>query len=208
MTPRWRGSISALTIWTKSAQRRTVKASCSRMSRTDSTRSTNSTTVSCRTSAAPASRTFDRSVRAGCFSPLSTASSFMLIRLRDPGVAILDGMQWGARGRERTRRNRQQPVKPGARRARRSATLSGNVLQPLPRLEDFCLARRGCVAFFLFLFDDFFRRVGDELLVGELGVDALDVGFGLGQFLVEPGLLCRKINHPFERQGRDLAAHQ
>ena len=36
-----------------------------RMSRTDSTRSTSSTTVSCRTSATPAPRTSDRSVQRG-----------------------------------------------------------------------------------------------------------------------------------------------
>ena len=66
------------------------------------------------------------------------------------------------------------------------------VLQPLQRFENLRLPRLGGLALFLFFLDDFFRRVGDEFLVGELGVDALDVGLGLGQFLVEPRLLRRK----------------
>src|SRR5258705_7151302 len=40
-------------------------------------------------------------------------------------------------------------------RASRCATLLGSVLEPLPRLEDFCLARHGGVAVFLFLLDEF-----------------------------------------------------
>ena len=71
----------------------------------------------------------------------------------------------------------------------------GDFLEPLQRLENLGFSCRGRLALFFFLFDDFFRRVGDELLVGKLGVDALDVGLGLGQFLVEPRFLCRKIDH-------------
>src|ERR1700730_1339592 len=58
------------------------------------------------------------------------------------------------------------------------------VLQPLQRLEDLCLARHRRLALFFFFLDDFFRRIGDEFFVAELGVDALDVGVGLGDFLV------------------------
>ena len=82
------------------------------------------------------------------------------------------------------------------------------VLQPLQRLEDFLFPRHRRVALFLFLFDDVFRRIGDEFFVGKFRIDALDVGLGLGQFLVEPCFLRRKIDHALERQRRDLAAHQ
>src|SRR5664279_5909891 len=82
---------------------------------------------------------------------------------------------------------------------------SRSVLEPLQRLEYLRFARHRGVALFLFFLDDFFRRVGDEFLVAELGVDPLDVGLGFFQFLVEPRLLCRKIDHALQRQGRHLA---
>ena len=47
-------------------------------------------------------------------------------------------------------------------------------LQPLQRLGNFFLAAGGLGAFFLFLVDDFLRRIGDEFFVVELGVDASD----------------------------------
>ena len=56
------------------------------MRRTDSTRSTNSTTDFCRTSSTPAPRTSVRSVWVCRFSPLSTVSSPMLIQ---PATAAL-----------------------------------------------------------------------------------------------------------------------
>ena len=84
----------------------------------------------------------------------------------------------------------------------------GGVFQPLQRFEDFRLPRHRGLAFFFFFLDDFFRRIGDEFLVAELGIDALDVGVGLDQFLVEPGLFRREVDDAFQRQGRDLAAHQ
>src|SRR3984893_6807593 len=58
-------------------------------------------------------------------------------------------------------------------------------LEPLQCIEDLGLARHGRVTLFFFFLDDFFRRVGDEFLVGKLGVDPLDVGLGLRPFLVE-----------------------
>src|SRR5665213_895646 len=82
------------------------------------------------------------------------------------------------------------------------------LLEPLQRFEDLGLARHRGVALFFFFLDDFFRRVGDEFLVAELGVDPFDVGIGLCQFLVEPHLLGRKVDHAFQRQRRHLAAHQ
>ena len=79
----------------------------------------------------------------------------------------------------------------------RSNRCSDGVFQPLQRLEDFCLSRRRCLAFLFLFLDDFFGRVGDEFLVRKLGVDALDVGFGLGQFLIESRLLRLKIDYAF-----------
>ena len=76
------------------------------------------------------------------------------------------------------------------------STLEG-VFEPLQRLEDLGLTRRRCLAFLFLVLDDFFGRVGDEFLVRKLGVDALDVGLGLGQFLVESRLLRRKIDYAF-----------
>jgi hypothetical protein len=78
--PSQRGRITPVTLRMKSAHRRTVNASSSRISRTDSTRSTNNTTVSCRTSPTPSSRSSECSVRAACFSS-PTQSPLMLIGL-------------------------------------------------------------------------------------------------------------------------------
>src|SRR5258705_9674295 len=83
-----------------------------------------------------------------------------------------------------------------------------SVFEPLQRLEYPGFAGDGRLAFLLFFLDDFLGRVGDEFLVIELGIDPLDVGVGLAQFLVEPRLLGRKVDHAFQRQSRDLAAHQ
>ena len=82
----------------------------------------------------------------------------------------------------------------------RRLPLSAGFLQPLQRLENLGLARHRRLALFLFFLDDLFRRVGDELLVRKLGVDALDVGVGLGDLLVEP-----RASRPKNRS-RPLAA--
>src|SRR5258705_5413053 len=78
------------------------------------------------------------------------------------------------------------------------------VLEPLQRLDDPGLPRHGRLTLFFFFLDDFFRRVRDEFLVGKFGVDALDVGLGPRQFLVEPRPLCRKIDQDPLRQRCDL----
>src|SRR5947208_2565368 len=82
------------------------------------------------------------------------------------------------------------------------------VLQPLQRFENLGLACHRRLALFLFFLDDLFGRVGHEFLVAELGVDPLDVGVGLDDFLVEPGLFGREVDHTLERQRHDLAAHE
>src|SRR5580704_2305893 len=82
------------------------------------------------------------------------------------------------------------------------------VLQPLQRFEDLFLARHRSLALFLFFLDDLFARIGDELLIAKLGIDALDIGIGLGDFLVEPRPFGGEIDHPLERKRCDLAAHQ
>ena len=72
---------------------------------------------------------------------------------------------------------------------------SSGVFQPLQRLEDFRFPRHRRLAFFLFFLDDFLRRIGDEFLVAELGVDALDVGVGFCQLLFKPRAF-RRISGP------------
>src|SRR6478735_12472111 len=72
------------------------------------------------------------------------------------------------------------------------------VPQSLQRLDDLGLAGHGRLALLFFFLDDLFRRVGDEFLVAELGVDALDVGVGLDDFLVEAGLFGGKVDHALE----------
>src|SRR5439155_1694168 len=81
-------------------------------------------------------------------------------------------------------------------------------LQPLQRFLQFRLARYRRLALFLFFLHDLFGRVRHEFLVAEFGVDALDVGIGLDDFLVEPGLFGREVDHALERQRHHLAAHQ
>src|SRR5713101_4924513 len=70
-----------------------------------------------------------------------------------------------------------------------------SVFEPLQRLEDPGLPGDGRLAFLFLFLDDVLGRVGDEFLVVELGIDPLDVGVGLAQFLVEPRLLGRKVDH-------------
>src|SRR6516165_5480441 len=72
------------------------------MSRTDSTRSTSRTTVSCRTRRTPTFRRSDRSDWAAGFSSFSTVAPSMLSGFSDPDVDILDGI------RSRAKRSGQQ----------------------------------------------------------------------------------------------------
>src|SRR6266436_5270330 len=77
--------------------------------------------------------------------------------------------------------------------SRNDGVKSRRVLQPLQRLENLLFLRNSSLALLFLFLDDLVGRVGDELLVGEFGVDALDVGVGLGDFLVEPGLFYRQV---------------
>ena len=79
---------------------------------------------------------------------------------------------------------RHQPPPDGTARAgeknpQRYASLLRR-LQPRQSLDDLGLARQRLLALFLFLFDDFFGRAGNEIGIVELGIDAGDVGVGLG----------------------------
>src|SRR5580704_8016783 len=67
-------------------------------------------------------------------------------------------------------------------------------LQPLHRFGDFGFARLRFFAFlFLFLYH-FLGRPRDEISVIQLGIDAGDVGLGLGHFLGQPGPLGGEID--------------
>src|SRR5882724_8557917 len=89
------------------------------------------------------------------------------------------------------------------------ASGSRSVLQPLQRFQDLFLARERGLALILFFLDDLVRRVGDEFLVGEFRVDALDIGVGLGDFLVEANLFGGQIDHALEWKGyNSIANHQ
>jgi hypothetical protein len=75
-------------------------------------------------------------------------------------------------------------------------------------VQDICLPRRCRFAFLFFLLNDLFGCVGDKFFITKLGIDPLDVRIGLGELLVEPDLLGRKIDHALERQGGNLAPDQ
>src|SRR5215208_8416837 len=79
--------------------------------------------------------------------------------------------------------------------------------EPRQRLLDLALARLGGVAALALLVDDLFRRTREEIGVGELHVDLVDVAGELGALLVEACHLGLEVDDAFERQRRDLAAH-
>src|SRR6476469_2631047 len=131
----------------------------------------------------------------------------------DPGLAAKTGFP---RPQERTGKRfalnppqsfRDGPTRPVSRsiNGRRSLTLiSFGAFQPLQRFEDFLAAAFGLFALLALAVDDLLRRVRHEAGIAELGVDALDVGFGLLQFLVQPHALGVEIDHALERQRGDL----
>jgi hypothetical protein len=70
----------------------------------------------------------------------------------------------------------------------------GGVFEPLQRFKNLSLPRNGSFALFFLFLDDFLRRVGDEFFVRQLGIDALDIGIGLSDFLVEAGTFGRYVD--------------
>src|SRR5580700_11509562 len=81
------------------------------------------------------------------------------------------------------------------------------ILEPLQRLGHLGLARLCLFAFFLFFFDHFFRGPRSKIGIVELGVDAGNVGVGLGHFLGEASALGVEIDHALEWQRRGFTAH-
>ena len=79
--------------------------------------------------------------------------------------------------------------------------------EPRQRLLDLALARLRGVAALALLVDDLFRRTREEIGIGELHVDLVDVAGELGALLVEARHLGLEVDDAFERQRRDLAAH-
>src|SRR3954451_4507775 len=82
------------------------------------------------------------------------------------------------------------------------------LLQSLQRLEQLGLAGQRRLALFALLLDDLLGRVGNELLVGQLGLGALDVGVGLADLLVETRALGSDVDHSLQRQRGHFATHE
>src|SRR4051812_37089530 len=92
---------------------------------------------------------------------------------------------------------------PAARRR-----ISRGAFQALQRFEDFCAASLGLLALFLLALDDLLGGFSDKVRIAKLSVDALDVRVGLGDLLLQPGLLGRDVDDALERQRRNFVAHQ
>src|SRR6266581_559547 len=84
---------------------------------------------------------------------------------------------------------------------------SRRALEARERFVDLEAARLGFFALLALAFDHVLRRAGDEVGIGELGIDARDVGLDARHFLLEACLLGGKIDHALERQRRDFPAH-
>src|SRR4051794_23967350 len=84
---------------------------------------------------------------------------------------------------------------------------TSDALQPRLRVLELGLAGQRRVALLLLLLDELLGCVGDELLVAELLVDALDVGLGLGDLFSKAGALGGEIDDALKRQRSHLAAH-
>src|SRR5262249_22493627 len=84
---------------------------------------------------------------------------------------------------------------------------SRRALEARERFVDLEAARLGFFALLALAFDYVLRRARDEVGIGELGVDAGDVGFNARHFLLEARFLGGEIDHPLERQRRHLPAH-
>src|SRR5215207_7907195 len=93
------------------------------------------------------------------------------------------------------------------RRSIASRRLDHAGAEPRQRLLDLAAARRCGVAALALLVDDLFRRTRQEIGIGELHVDLVDVAGELGALLVEACHLGLELDDAFERQRRDLAAH-
>src|SRR5262245_14391200 len=86
-----------------------------------------------------------------------------------------------------------------AGQARQRRLLLRRAFEPLERFVDLEPARFGLFAFLALAFDHILRRARDEIGIGELSIDAGDVGFDPCHLLLEPGLLGGEIDHPLER---------
>src|SRR5581483_5667520 len=82
-----------------------------------------------------------------------------------------------------------------------------DALQPIERLQDLRAAHQRFLALLLVGLDDLFIGVLEEFGIVELGIDPFDIGVDLGELLLQPRLLRREVDDPFERERGDLAAH-
>src|SRR5215831_980134 len=83
--------------------------------------------------------------------------------------------------------------------ARARCNRSRRALEARERFVDLEAARLGFFALLALAFDHVLRRAGDEVGIGELGVDAGDVGFNARHFLLEARFLGGEVDHPLER---------
>src|SRR5262249_47821483 len=84
---------------------------------------------------------------------------------------------------------------------------SRRALEARERLVALEATRLGFFALLAFAFDHVLRRARNEVGIGELGVNAGDVGSNARHFLLEARFLGGKIDHALERQRRHLPAH-
>src|SRR5262249_2973363 len=84
---------------------------------------------------------------------------------------------------------------------------SRRALEARERFVDLEPARLRLLALLALAFDHVLRRARDAVSVAKLGVDAGDVGCNARHFLLQARFLGGKIDHPLERQRRDLPAH-
>src|SRR4030081_397027 len=84
---------------------------------------------------------------------------------------------------------------------------SSGAFEPLQRLVDLLAARLRLVTLLALAFDHVLGRAGDEIGVGELRIDAGNVGLHPRQFFLQPRSLGRNVDHALERQRRHLAAN-
>src|SRR5262250_356228 len=104
----------------------------------------------------------------------------------------------------------------GSRRYRGSAGMtnprrcygsSRRAFEARERFVDLRPARLGLLALLALAFDYILRRPGNEVGIGELGIDASDIGFDPRHLLLEARFLGGEIDHARKRQRRDLPAH-
>src|SRR5262249_25000334 len=88
------------------------------------------------------------------------------------------------------------------------ATLAlDRALEPLHRFDDLGPPGLRFLTLFALAIDDLFRRTLEKIGLGELGIDALDVGVDLGHLFLQPCSFGCEIDDALERKCCHLSAH-